>query len=208
MKTNNLIIISGTTKGLGKSLVEKFNHHTVLHINRTKLMNDSLLIDLSEKNIDLTEFNSIINDYNKIIFISNASTIKPLNTIENLLDHDIENSIYTNYINPAKMILSIIKSNKPYILLNITSGAAFTSNTELSLYSASKAAIHRFIDILKKEEDHNPKALFIDNFDPGRMQTDMQIHLLKAKKLKNSIEDFEKPENIANKIYSLIGKYL
>lgn len=208
MKSNTLIIISGTTKGLGKSLAEKFNNHTILHLNRTEFMNDSIMIDLAKKNISLVEFKNIIKNHNKLVFISNAATIKPLDMIKNLEDQDIENSIFTNYINPTKIMLSIIQSGKSYVLLNITSGAAFTSNTGLSMYSASKAAMHRFIDILKKEEEDNPKALFIDNFDPGRMQTDMQKYLINAKNFKSNIEDFEKPENIANKIHSLIGKYL
>ena len=37
--------------------------------------------------------------------------------------------------------------------------------------------------IVKKEEENNSNALFIDNFDPGRMQTEMQENLIKDKNL-------------------------
>lgn len=206
---NNLIIISGTTKGLGKSLKNEYRIcHNVLCINRKLSSDYDIKIDLSEKTIDLTELKEEIAKYDKVIFISNASTIEPITDINNISESDIENSIYLNYINPSKIVLSIIKSRKEFVILNITSGAAFTSNTMLALYSASKASMHRFIEILKVEEKNNKKALLIENFDPGRMQTSMQDNLIKSKKLKNKTSEFNLPKDVVVKIDNLIGKYL
>lgn len=208
MDIETLILISGTTKGLGKSLKEVFSKRNVVSINRKDDTDNNVKLNLSERAIDLSGIDHLINMYDKIIFISNASTITPIQKLLNISELELETSIYTNYINPAKIILRIIKSNKKYLILNITSGAAFTSNIELSAYSASKAAMHRFIDILKQEEMDNPNALFIDNFDPGRMQTDMQMELINQKGININDINLSDSTNVAQEIKKLIGKYI
>lgn len=208
MKQNILIIITGTTRGLGKALKTIFRMYTVLSINRKEIDKNDIYIDLSEKDINLEKFNNIIKNYEKIFFISNASIIKPIKNIKDLTNDELDISLYTNFLNQAKIIMQIVKSNKKYSILNITSGAAFTSNTKLSLYSSSKAAMHRFIEILKKEEENNTNALYIDNFDPGRMQTEMQKDLITDKKLNINIENLNIVEEVAANIYQILGKYI
>ena len=208
MKIDILFIITGTTQGLGKELERLFSNNNILTLNRKLINNSNMVLDLSEKNINLDEFNNIIDKYEKIFFISNASIIKPIKNIRYITNDDLDISIHTNFINQAKIIMKIVQSNKKYSILNITSGAAFTSNTELSLYSSSKAAMHRFIEILKKEEINNPNALYIDNFDPGRMQTEMQKDLISEKKLNLNIENLKTVEEVAKDIYQILGKYI
>lgn len=208
MKIDILFIITGTTQGLGKELERLFSNNNILTLNRKLINNSNMVLDLSEKNINLDEFNNIIDKYEKIFFISNASIIKPIKNIKDMTNDDLDISIHTNFINQAKIIMKIVQSNKKYSILNITSGAAFTSNTELSLYSSSKAAMHRFIEILKKEEINNPNALYIDNFDPGRMQTEMQKDLISQKKLNLNIEELNTGRKVAEDIYQILGKYI
>ena len=208
MKIDILFIITGTTQGLGKELERLFSNNNILTLNRKLINNSNMVLDLSEKNINLDEFNNIIDKYEKIFFISNASIIKPIKNIRDITNDDLDISIHTNFINQAKIIMKIVQSNKKYSILNITSGAAFTSNTELSLYSSSKAAMHRFIEILKKEEINNPNALYIDNFDPGRMQTEMQKDLISEKKLNLNIEELNTGRKVAEDIYQILGKYI
>ena len=209
MKIDSLFIITGTTQGLGKELERVFSNNNILTINRKLITNNiNIVLDLSEKNINLDKFNNIIDKYKKIFFISNASIIKPIKNIRDIINDDLDISIHTNFINQAKIIMNIVQSNKKYSILNITSGAAFTSNAELSLYSSSKAAMHRFIEILKKEEINNPNALYIDNFDPGRMQTEMQKDLISQKKLNLNIENLKTVEEVAKDIYQILGKYI
>ena len=203
----NLFIITGTTRGLGKALKDKFKEYDVVSINRIKKEDTDICMDLSVDNIEVN-ITKTIKDYESIFFISNASIIKPIKKIKELNSEDLNISINTNFINQAKIILQIIKSDKKYLILNITSGAAFTSNSNLSLYSSSKAAMHRFVEILKKEEENNSNALFIDNFDPGRMQTEMQENLIKDKNLNVNIQDFSQVDDVANRIYQILGKYI
>jgi benzil reductase ((S)-benzoin forming) len=208
VKDKALILISGTTKGLGSFLKSIFVEYDVVGINRVTNNEHDLKFDLSEVDYDFPKILNLVKNYKKIVFISNASIIEPIDMVQNISEKDIENSIFINYINPAKIILKIIQSKKEYIILNLTSGAAFTSNAELSLYSSTKAAMHRFIEILKVEEQDNEKALLIDNFDPGRMQTSMQENLIKIKRLDNNIAELNRPEDIAKTIYELIRKFL
>lgn len=206
---NALIIISGTTKGLGSSLHQIFaKQFEVICLNRRKTSEDHIMIDLNDRILDLTQVEKKIASFEKVIFISNASIIEPIKNINAIDDTDIENSIYINYINPSKIVMHILKSAKTFGILHITSGAAFTANTKLALYSASKAAMHRFIEIVKVEETNNSKMLFVENFDPGRMQTPMQSNLITSKGLSNNLSDFKKPEEVAEQIYQFVGKYL
>lgn len=206
-RINILFLITGTTRGLGKALKNVFREYDVVSINRTEYEESDICIDLSLTNIEI-DINDIIKNYEKIFFIVNASTISPIKKIKELNNEDLHISINTNFINQSKIILQIIKSDKKYSILNITSGAAFTSNSDLSLYSSSKAAMHRFVEILKKEEENNSNALFIDNFDPGRMQTEMQKNLIKDKNLNINIQDFTQVNEVANKIYEILGKHI
>ncbi len=206
-RRNILFLITGTTRGLGKALKDKFKEYDVVSINRIKKEDTDICMDLSVDNIEVN-ITKTIKDYESIFFISNASIIKPIKKIKELNSEDLNISINTNFINQAKIILQIIKSDKKYLILNITSGAAFTSNSNLSLYSSSKAAMHRFVEILKKEEENNSNALFIDNFDPGRMQTEMQENLIKDKNLNVNIQDFSQVDDVANRIYQILGKYI
>jgi benzil reductase ((S)-benzoin forming) len=205
---DTLVIISGTTQGLGKELALVFNKFNVLTINRKDIGQNNIVLDLSSKKINLDNLEKYIKQYSQIVFISNASTINPIKNIKLLSEIELENSIFTNYINPSKIILSIIRANKKYVILNITSGAAFTTNEELSMYSASKAAMHRFVDILKREENGNEKALLIENFDPGRINTKMQFNLLDKKNISKENIKLNTTLEIANKIYDLVGKYI
>ena len=204
-----LIIISGSTKGLGSSLHQVFaEQYEVICLNRTKVSENTITMDLNDRILDLNQLEEKIASFDRVLFISNASIIEPIKNINAIDDTDIENSIYINYINPSKIVIHILKSAKTFGILHITSGAAFTANTKLALYSASKAAMHRFIEILKVEETDNSRMLFVENFDPGRMQTPMQSNLIASKGLNNNISDFKKTEEIAEEIYQFIGKYL
>ena len=208
---NTMVLISGTSRGLGSALYKYFTSKgfTTYSINKNKIGNNNFLIDLTARNIDIPILESVFSKYKKIIFISNASIISPMgNFAEEGLKSCIEDSIYINYINPLNIIFSIISKKKKFIVINISSGAALSSNEGLSLYSSSKAAKHRFIDILKKENLSNKDALYIDNFDPGRMNTDMQKELLSFKNIPNKKYSLSDTENVAKKLFEIVNKAL
>lgn len=205
-----LVLITGSNRGLGYELHEKFSEkYSVIGINRSSDRHNDIIIDLSSQSIDLEAISRRIANAEQIIFISNASTISPIKKIANISPMDIDTSMFVNFINPAKIINLITSSNSRFSIINITSGAAFTKNESLSLYSSSKAAMHRFIEILEKENETNNKCLMVMNFDPGRMQTEMQSALMKEKKMDPDLmSTFNEPKKVAIEIFDFIEKKL
>lgn len=204
---NTLVIITGSTKGLGKELLSCFNNYDTYCLNRTHNTSNKVhQLDLSKPNIakDLKVIKEKASLYSNLIYINNASTISPVQEIKEISLADIDISTFTNYINPAKIIHTLLQLKKQTIILNLTSGAAFTTNTKLALYSSSKAAMHRFIDILAEEEKNNNNILLIENFDPGRMNTDMQVQLLSKKNIPIKTEELMEASDIASKIFKHI----
>ena len=199
-----LVIITGCNRGLGKEVLSTFKSYDSCCINRKEYAENDCVIDLSKSSIDLNLIREKVQIYSIVVFINNASTIQPISKVSQIDVNDIDMSMYINYINPAKIITTLIKLNKQIVVINITSGAAFTSNTELALYSSSKAAMHRYIDILAQEENGNEDALLITNFDPGRMNTDMQRELIRKKRSDLHSSDFPEPIEVAREIYDLV----
>jgi benzil reductase ((S)-benzoin forming) len=203
-----LILITGCNRGLGKELFRRFSESfEVVGLNRSLCQETDILIDLADQDIDLKKISTLVSLYKKVIFINNASIINPIKPIAEITLAEIDESIRVNFINPAKIIKTIISSNKCFSVINLTSGAAFTKNEALSLYSATKAAMHRFIDILEKENENNTNCLMVVNYDPGRMQTDMQANLLREKNIaSDAISNFTLPKDVANEIFNLVKR--
>ena len=208
MINNILVIITGCSRGLGASLSSVLHGYDVLCVDRKTSLYESVKMDLSSKNLSLNSLQEKVRNYKKIIFINNASIITPIVKIDSISIEDVERSIYTNYINPVNIITSLLQNKKLYILINISSGAVFGVNEELSLYSSSKAAMHKFIEILKKEEKNNKYIKYIDNFDPKRMNTSMQKTLNKKKNLNSTDMNLSDPGDVAQDIKLLIEKYI
>jgi len=207
MKT--LILITGSTRGLGQAIKNKFDleNHTVISINRVAKNPDDIVIDLTKKIANMHLLKTKIEEFDTIVFINNAGEINPIKLIGTLTSVEVLKATYINWYNPSLLINEIVKSGKFFYILNITSGAAFSTNVKLSIYSSTKAALHRFIEILSKEQIGEKKCLGIYNFDPGRMQTEMQQHLLE--KLYGEITQdiylaLPKTTEIANKLYEKI----
>lgn len=199
-----LIIITGCNRGLGKEIVSAFKAYDTCCINRLKYTVDDCVVDLSKNSIDFDLIREKALRYSLVVFINNASIITPISAIRQIDRDDITKSMLVNYINPAKLITTVLQMDKKTVIVNITSGAAFSSNAELALYSSSKAAMHRYIDILAQEEKENKDVLLIANFDPGRMQTDMQEELISkiGKNIKKN--DLNEPVKVAEKVFDLV----
>ncbi len=179
----NLIIITGTTQGLGKEfekiLLEEENY--IISINRKKLQRNKdnlsdLCIDLSniqEENI--LEFKNIINSIDEVkhlIFINNAFTINPLSKISSLNNKEIISSFHTNIISSIILLKEFINIKKDVkkTILNISSGAAKHPIKDWSIYCTTKASVEMFLRCIEKEY---PK-IDIHNIDPGVLDTTMQ----------------------------------
>lgn len=188
MKT--LIIITGTTKGIGKelesTLLSNYENY-VLTINRHGSKNNfhnytNLNIDLSnigEKDITVfsTNIKNILTKYrlDRMVFVNNAFTIHPINTITELGYHDVINSCTTNIISAILLIKEFMLISLQNVIqrdiVNITSGAAKYPIKQWGIYCLSKASIEMFMKSITMEYENLFKTY---NIDPGTIDTDMQ----------------------------------
>lgn len=181
MKT--LFIITGTTRGLGKSFYNYLNttDNIILTINRKKTDSDHNIIldlsNLSEENINI--FDETLNKYltlnlKKVVFINNAFSMGEIEHFANLDNNKIKETININLISSMLLLKSFIKStsnlNIKKQILNISSGAAQRPLDAWSIYCSTKAAIEMLVNNIKLEYPEYECY----NIDPGVMNTDMQ----------------------------------
>ncbi len=187
-----LIIITGINKGLGNAFFNLFLKEediTIIAISRhlneeqKKIKNSNEHITFIEK--DLSTLNSVdeelkLNTYytpqfKDVIFINNAASVNPIESIGNFKDEAIIKAVQLNTIAPILLTNNIIKNNtsKRVRIFNISSGAANRPIVGWGLYCSTKSANEMFFNTLKLQEENN-KNVEVYNLDPGVMDTDMQ----------------------------------
>jgi len=203
---NKLVLVSGANRGLGKEVFKIFSESwkdsTVMNINRSGVgeLGD---LDFKDKNIDFSGITKAIEAFESVIYINNLATIEPIKSVKNLSHKEIEDTTYTNFINPLKLISLLSSTNRNVFILNITTGAAFSVNTSLGLYSSTKAALHKAVEVCNKEEESD--KLIAINYDPGRMETDMQRQLAIAKGFSLADVSCRTPFEVSKEIFNLIN---
>jgi benzil reductase ((S)-benzoin forming) len=219
----NVIIITGTNRGLGKAFVDVLINKKdifIISISRSLTREQAdysskrfsfLNIDLSKDDLDkkITVLKDSV-DEQKIYFINNASIIEPIAKIEDLDTVEIDKVISVNIkstILITKYLLGNFKANQ-ITFVNITSGAANRAISNWSLYCSSKAFIKMFYSTAEKE--YSQHRFF--NIDPGVMDTNMQKSLRESdfpavKNFKNLQNDgkLKSPKEVAGEILKTIG---
>lgn len=190
------IIITGTSRGLGKALLDILvkKDIPIISISRATLKNEYIFdkvfhlnIDFSKKltleQLDLLEKILKKNSITELFFINNAGVISPIDFIGNLNNEEIYQNLNVNLLSPILIINKIISIGiiEKLTILNISSGAANKVLQGWSCYSTSKAAMLFFLNALIEENKNNNKIEVI-NIDPGVMDTDMQESIRKSSK--------------------------
>lgn len=182
----NLFIITGTTRGLGKSFYDILagdENNLIMTINRKEIVyenkNKNFCFDLSKTVDTMKPFEELLesyfnNDLKKIVFMNNAFTFGELNKIDKLDVETIQNSVNTNLVSAALLLKTFIHKTKDLAvekrIINISSGAAKRAIDGWSLYCMTKAAMEMFISSIAVEYDDYRSF----NVDPGVMDTGMQ----------------------------------
>ncbi len=223
-----LFIISGASKGLGLSLSELAinENHIVIAIARTKTINHPHLFHISH---DLSKPKGLELKLDKILqkidlkkikavhLINNAAAIEPIGEVHQFQSDDIESHLKINLLAPILLTRWLMQNfNKrkfPIIVANITSGAAFHSIVNWSLYCTTKSGLNMFTNCLSLDYQtkKNFKAI---SFSPGVMDTNMQATIRKqTKKSFANIEKFRQlkqqnlllsPDRVAMGLYELL----
>lgn len=189
MSHNKLAVITGASKGLGKTLAEWLSAQNydliitargadLLAQTASELQTDNITIHTLVGNVShadhRAEILSIVQSYGQLdLLINNASTLGSL-PMPTLVEYDLdalENVFSINVIAP----IALVQILKPYLnnglVINLSSDAAVGGYAGWGGYGASKAALDLVSTTLANElrEDN----IAVVSVDPGDMRTDM-----------------------------------
>lgn len=179
-----VIVITGGSDGLGKTLAESFskeNNVIILATNEGKLMRVANNNNCNYKVCDVSNYslvekciNEIVKEYGKVdVLINNAG----LWIQEELDANDSEriNSVVDvnllGVINCTKAVIPIMKQNKDGLIVNINSQAGINHKAERVVYNATKWGVTGFSKSLADEVAKY--GIRVSNVMPGMMKTDM-----------------------------------
>lgn len=228
------VIISGTSRGIGYSLLQTFVGERIqtLTINRKPIdildnkFHQNFIYDLQQidqmeslisellKNLDLANLN-------RIFLVNNAATIGKIGELHNTDRKIIREVVDVNLISPTILSSLLIRALEPYQMdlriIHISSGAAFHPIEGLGAYCFSKAGLEMASKIIDKEKgDRSIKSITIG---PGVVDTDMQQQLRSASPKQFKEHDrfvsfkekgmLQSPEEVGQKIVRFIldGNY-
>lgn len=181
-----VIIITGGSDGLGKSIAERLvqneeNEIIILSNQEDKLIDTAIEINSNYQLCDVTDSKSvetavqvILSKYGKIdVLINNAGvwlagdlTECNYDVISNCIDVNTKGPIYM-----TKAVLPSMYKNKKGLIINVCSQASFDSDDFSTVYNASKWAMRGFNRSIQK--DLSKKGIKVTGFYPGFMQTNI-----------------------------------
>lgn len=197
-----VIVITGGSDGLGKTLAESFskeNNVIILATNEGKLMRVANNNNCNYKVCDVSNYslvekciNEIVKEYGKVdVLINNAG----LWIQEELDANDSEriNSVVDvnllGVINCTKAVIPIMKQNKDGLIVNINSQAGINHKAERVVYNATKWGVTGFSKSLADEVAKY--GIRVSNVMPGMMKTDMFNKMNIQKNMDNGVDTKE-----------------
>ena len=199
---NKNIIITGSSKGIGKNLAINFfnNNSNIFLISRNIKKLNEIKKDLNSKNShdqiikcfegdiasksQISEiFKEIHSNHNSIDVLINNAGITKDNLIIRMKDEEWDDVINTNLtgtFNCCKIVSKYMVKQRSGKIINISSIIAQIGNPGQSNYSASKAGIIGLTKSLAKELA--PKNINVNAINPGYIISDMTDNLSENKK--------------------------
>jgi len=178
---DKVVLITGSNRGIGKSMVKALLNNgvgkiyaTCRDLKKMPVFDDDRIISLQ---LDITDDRQVAMITNIAtdteILINNAGTLNQGNILQgNLLG--MENDLRVNYFGTIKMMRAfapILMKNKPSIMINIVSIAAYSPLPSIAGYAASKAALYSATQSVRIELAKMDVSVYVVN--PGAIDTDM-----------------------------------
>jgi len=223
----NYFFITGTSKGLGKSLTElllKDENNFVFGYSRNNTINHKnyyhKLIDFNNlENVKKIQFPELENA-EKIVLVNNAGTVGEINHAGNIDNDQIVTGYNVNLIAPSIIINNFMaaykKSALEKLIVNISSGAGKSAIDGWSVYCATKAGVDMFSRVVAEEAAIDNCGFKILSLAPGIIDTNMQVQIRNASQtgfsnLSRFIEykengDLATPEETAQKVLRFINE--
>jgi len=195
MPRSALYIITGSSKGIGKALVEQLlakNENQVIGIARSQqeLVHPrflALALDLSDMGEILKNLDKMIpeGEFEKVVLVNNAGIIGPIEHLGKLDPKSIHQVFMLNTIAPAILMNTFVRKygslkEVERLIINISSGAAKKAIDGWACYSASKSAINMLSEAGAVEAALDKTGIRIFSVAPGVVDTDMQAEIRTA----------------------------
>lgn len=184
--TNQKVLVTGGSKGIGLELARKFialgNKVAICGRNRETLLKaKSELGDIETIQCDLSNPEAVFVLAEQVkdklgglsILVNNAGVQKNYSFINGDIEeiiHDVAWEIQTNLtavINLTSLCLPMLKLEDYAAIINVSSGLAITPKASAPVYCASKAAIHSFTQSLRYQcENESPNIQVFEVMPP------------------------------------------
>ncbi|RZS96603.1 SDR family NAD(P)-dependent oxidoreductase [Cecembia calidifontis] len=191
----NLFIVTGSSKGIGRALVElllKDQNNKVIGISRSQ--KPIAGPGFSGLNLDLSDMGQIIenlekifpnDNFRKIVLINNAGWIGEIKHLGKLDPESIRKIFMLNTVAPTILMNTFIqrfahRKDAERLIINISSGAAKKAIDGWACYSASKAAINMLSEAASLEASLDKTGIRVFSVAPGVVDTDMQSEIRSA----------------------------
>lgn len=224
----SLYIITGSSKGLGKALVEQLtelDHNFVIGIARSSMKRKDNFVPIE---LDLADTGRLINqldnifpqgDYQRIVLINNAGWIGEIASLGQLNPVGIQKIQAINVIAPALLMNEFVKRyhhlEGEKVVVNISSGAAAKAIDGWSGYCSSKAALNQLSMVAEEESVVRGWGVKYYALSPGIIDTSMQEEIRSASRENfSNIDQFRSfksqnqlstPEEVARKVIHMIN---
>jgi benzil reductase ((S)-benzoin forming) len=225
---SKVLIITGGSKGIGNSLVNKYAEegYRIYSLSRTLVDGrrnlKNISVDLSDCGAAVSILETILDSINlnkltEILLINNAGSLGSISTIENNSTESIQKTIALNLSTPIALTSCFIDhlklSNIKKRIVNISSGAAIKPYEGWTVYCSSKAGLDMATKTIAAEQNDSKNPVKINAIYPGVVETDMQTQIRETDKrdfknvqrfieLKKDNKLFT-PDYVANKIHLL-----
>lgn len=182
---STLVIITGHSQGLGKSLAAQFLTRSAVEVigisRRISGLSSENLKEISLDLADLTAVKKVLpqlfpeGSYAKIILVNNAGWIGAIKPLDKQEVEEIEAINAINFLSPTLLCQYFLnqykESEAEKVICNISSGLAYRPESGLTGYCASKASLAMLTEVMNLEE--HPNTSFF-SLAPGVIDTPMQ----------------------------------
>jgi len=220
MNTSKVWYVTGASQGLGLTLVKKLldgGHRVAATSRDAHTLNQAvglidkdrflpLAVDLNNMDCIDESIQQTLAAFGTIDVVVNNAGYGMAGTVEEIAEHDIRNIFNVNVlaaIDVVKSVLPVMRSQRSGYIINIGSVAGFVGAPGWSVYSAIKAAVSAFSEVMALDlKEFNIKVTVVEpsGFRTGFLTKD-SLALTTSK-----IEGYEAVKNTQERYLAANGK--